>query len=132
VLVEYLVELDHADRVRTFINRALSDRDVALAAPDLVFPEATSALRRLVRLQKINATEADWAATQLARFPLIAESSRGLIEDAWSMREQMSIYDACYVALARRLDGEFVSTDGPLVRRLRQRRERVEFLGDES
>jgi predicted nucleic acid-binding protein len=35
----------------------------------------------------------------------------GLLEDAWSLRANVSAYDACYVALARELKAELITAD---------------------
>jgi len=42
--------------------------------------------------------------------------STGLIRGVWSLRANLSAYDACYLAVARLLECPLLSTDAPLRR----------------
>jgi len=87
-----------------------------LIAPDIVNPEVLQSLRGLERAGKLSSERAARAVAQLARSPLARVPTTGLMAEAWSLRFNLSAYDACYVALARRLDCPLVTTDGPMRR----------------
>src|SRR5262249_3447500 len=89
VVVEYLVAsplTPQADRV----FRATVDRDVELWAPDLLYAEAVSALRRLAAGRSISLRAAETAVERLIRLPLIATGTAGLMSRAWDMRVDMT------------------------------------------
>jgi len=48
----------------------------------------------------------------------------------WSLRANVSAYDACYVALAETLRAPLVTADRKLIRALAHREVRTVFLGD--
>jgi predicted nucleic acid-binding protein len=117
VVVEFLVQLEytaHAD----LLFRALADSESTLQlwAPDLLFPESASALRKLVRLKAISATAGTIAVDRLGRLPVAATGTAALLADAWKMRNNATIYDACYLTLAKRLDAPLVTADKRLAR----------------
>lgn len=84
--------------------------------PHLIDSEIASGLRRLVTRQDI-AADAGWAALDtwqqlgVARHPVFA-----LLERVWTLRENVSAYDATYVALAEALDCPLVTADARLSR----------------
>jgi predicted nucleic acid-binding protein len=129
VAVEYLVALTWPKQATTVFRAALA-HGKELWAPDLIYTEALSALRRLVTMKALGATAGTRATQQLARLPLSVGGTNGLIAAIWSLRSNVSAYDASYVALARALDATFVTADEKLARSMRSRRDRVVFLGD--
>lgn len=50
--------------------------------------------------------------------------------DVWSMKEFLTPYDACYVALAEALGAPFVTAERNLAVELHKRRKRVRYLGE--
>jgi predicted nucleic acid-binding protein len=84
--------------------------------PHLIDAEVASALRRLVTRRLLDAG-AGWAALQtwsnlgVTRHPL-----PGLLERVWQLRENLSAYDASYVALAEALGCAVVTADTRLSR----------------
>jgi predicted nucleic acid-binding protein len=56
------------------------------------------------------------AIARLAESDISRVPTRLLLRDMWSMRANLSAYDACYVALARALDCPLLTTDEPLTR----------------
>jgi predicted nucleic acid-binding protein len=67
-------------------------------------------------LKAIRATEATTAVDRLSRLPIAATGTAALLADAWQLRDTVTIYDACYLALAARLDAPFVTADERLAR----------------
>jgi predicted nucleic acid-binding protein len=87
-----------------------------LAAPELVDLEVTSALRGLHRVGKLNERRAHQALADLRELPLRRAPHRGLITRCWELRENLTTYDASYVALAELLGATLVTTDARLSR----------------
>lgn len=42
---------------------------------------------------------------------IVRVSTVGLMSDAWALRHNLTAYDACYVALARRLGSALITGD---------------------
>lgn len=87
-----------------------------LIAPDVINPETMQSLRGLERGGKLSGERATQAVAKLSRGAVETVPTAGLIEDAWSLRANVSAYDACYVALARALHCPLLTTDAPLRR----------------
>lgn len=109
-LAEYLAGGAHAAQVRA---RLLRDSE-ALWAPHLVDAEVGHVLRRAVMYGELQAGVAKAALTDLAELPLRRAGHVGLLERAWSLRANVSFYDALYVALAEHLDMALVTLDARL------------------
>jgi predicted nucleic acid-binding protein len=112
VLVEYLASGEHAEAAR---ERILAEPH-AIWAPHLIDAEVGHALRRAVRLGKLDGEAATEALWHLAELPLRRVSHEVLIRYAWALRENVSFYDALYVALAELLDQRLITFDARLAR----------------
>lgn len=128
-VVEYLVVLTLTDAATRLFHRAADGR-VEIWAPDLLYPEAVSGLRKLVRLGALDEAPAETAVDHLSRLPINATGTAALMPDAWRMREFLTPYDACYVALAEALDAAFVTGEHNLAVELRRRGKRARYLGE--
>jgi predicted nucleic acid-binding protein len=128
-VVEYLVVLTLTEAATRLFHLAADGR-VELWAPDLVYAESVSALRKLVRLGALAETPAESAVEHLLHLPLTATGTASLMRDAWRMREYLTPYDACYVALAEALGAVFVTAERTLAGELSKRRKRVRYLGE--
>lgn len=127
--VEYLVALTLTDPATRLFHLAAARR-VELWAPDLVYAESASALRKLVRLEAIAAATARAAVENLVKLPISIAGTAALMPDVWRMRAFLTPYDACYVALAEALGAELVTAERDLAMELRKRRKRARFLGE--
>src|SRR5260370_852046 len=72
-------------------------------AAELVCPESASAVRKPVHGKGISASAGARAVRYLAQLPIATTGTAALIMAVWKMRQYVSPYDACYLALARRL-----------------------------
>ena len=98
---------------------AWSEETVAggsLAAPELILVEVSNVLRRLERTHQISRAEATLAHSALLRleldlFPFVPFSDR-----VWELRENLTCYDAWYVAMAESFDCPLATLDRRLSR----------------
>lgn len=86
-------------------------RGERLAAPELVDLEVASVLRRQFRRGGIDLRRASLALTDLAALPLLRASHRSLLSRSWELRDNLTIYDAVYVALAEALQATLLTGD---------------------
>lgn len=87
-----------------------------MIAPDLIVVEALSALRRLQRQRLITATRAELAVSDLIAAPVQQLPTLALGRHTWRLGGNLSVYDACYVALAAASGCVLVSADARLAR----------------
>lgn len=71
-----------------------------IIAPHLVLAEAASALRRLESTSVVGRLEATAAHTDLTRLDMLLVPYDPFAERIWQLRNNLSCYDAWYVALA--------------------------------
>jgi len=128
-VVEYLVELTLAAPATRLFHLAAEGR-VELWAPDLVYAESASALRKLARLEAITAGSARTAVENLVDLPITIAGTVGLMLAVWRMQAFLTPYDGCYVALADALGAEFVTAERKLAIELHKRKKRARFLGE--
>lgn len=86
------------------------------ASPELVLAEAGSALRRLERTGEISASEATTAYGHLLRFDIVLFPFAPFAVRIWALRNNLTCYDAWYVALAEALGCPLITLDGRLAR----------------
>ncbi len=123
-VVEFLVRLRWADEAERLFQAA-GDGDVDLIAPDIVFLESVSALRKLVVRKAIDAAAGGRAATMLGKLPIRAIAVQPFVGELWGWRENQTPYDAAYAALAKHADAPLVTGDDALVAALRRKPVRV-------
>lgn len=83
-------------------------------APHLLDVEVVQALRRLVRTGEVLPDRAEEAIEDLTVFHVLRHPHVDLLGRAWELRDNVTAYDAMYVALAEALDAPLVTCDGPL------------------
>jgi predicted nucleic acid-binding protein len=89
-------------------------RAEALSAPELVDLEVSSVLRRLVLTGQLPARRAEHALFDLVSLPLERASHAPLLARCWALRDNLTSYDASYVALAEALGAVLVTADARL------------------
>ena len=91
-------------------------RGQELAAPELIDLEVVSVLRRQLSVGRLDARRAGLALDDLLELPIRRVSHRALLRGCWQLRDNLSVYDAAYVALAEALDTLLLTADTRLAR----------------
>jgi predicted nucleic acid-binding protein len=91
-------------------------RNERLAAPHLVDLEVVSVLRRQVRAAAVDPRRASLALADLAAMPLQRAAHAPLIARCWELRDNLTSYDAAYVALAEALGVGLLTGDARLAK----------------
>lgn len=110
------VELLLATELGRSVADRVADPALALDAPHLLDVEVAQALRRLVAAGEIEPDAAATALDDLVLLDLERHSHELLLERVWALRENLTAYDAVYVALAEALDTTLLTCDGRLRR----------------
>ena len=102
-----------------------------LVVPDLFYVECANILWKHVRRFGYSADDARQNLADLTALSVIAVPIVDLVAEALpiALDNGISAYDACYVALARRLQLPLVTADERLVRVFARSTDRVEGLG---
>lgn len=94
--------------------------DEELASPELALVETANVLRRLERAGRISRFEAVGAHRDMLRLDVEMFPFRPFAERVWELRDNLTSYDAWYVAVAEALgcrlatlDRKLARTDGP-------------------
>lgn len=111
-LLEFLLQTSRGTRVEARLFRG----DVELHAPHVVDVEIAQGLRRLVRMGELSSGRAAEAIVDLVDLDLHRHAHLDLLARAWKLRDNISVYDAMYVALAEAIDAPLVTSDGPLAK----------------
>ena len=101
---------DDGDRVR---RRVRGER---LIAPELVDLEVVSVLRRAARDGRLDGRRSAQALDDLEALPLRRVPHLPLLPRIWELRENLTAYDAAYVALAEALGATLLTSDARLSR----------------
>jgi len=119
VVVEFLAPGRVGAAAGRFMRALSWPEPIELFAPDLFLLEVANTLRKLAAAGHIPQTV---AGGLVARLPELAIASVGhavLLSGAWALRQNMTVFDASYAALARELSCPLVTTDAKLARACR-------------
>ncbi|MGH7101847.1 MAG: type II toxin-antitoxin system VapC family toxin [Acetobacteraceae bacterium] len=101
--------------LRTPTAKAVEDRLFApgqtLHAPHLLEVEIAQVLRRYVASGEIDAERGRLALADLQDLPLQRYRHDFLLPRIWALRDNLTAYDAAYVALAEALDSPLLTRD---------------------
>ena len=114
-----MIVVDASAAVAALLNAgpartAISDE--AVHAPHLIDSEVAQALRRLVLRRSLGADDGWAALDSWRRLGIVRHPVGGLLDRVWELRENVSAYDASYLALAEALDCSLLTADARLGR----------------
>jgi predicted nucleic acid-binding protein len=109
-ITEFLLQTPLGSRVEARLFRGSHE----FHAPHLLDVEVVQALRRLVRAGEVRSDRAREAIEDLAALDIRRHSHIDFLSRAWGLRNNLTAYDAMYVALAEAIDAPLVTCDGPL------------------
>lgn len=117
--------------LNTRVGARLADRLLApgetLHAPHLIDVEVAQVLRRYWRTRELDDARGQEALEDLADLPLTRYPHGLLLPRIWELRDNVTAYDAAYVALAEALDAPLVTLDAAL-KSSRAHRARIELF----
>lgn len=99
---------DDGDRARGRL------RDQRLIAPHLIDLEVASAWRRLASAGDLDERRAQLALADLRSLRMRRVANGPLLSRCWELRDNLTVYDAAYVALAEVLDVSLLTADARL------------------
>lgn len=119
-----MIVLDASALVELLLNTALgqavatriADPALGVHVPHLADVEVTQALRRYAMDGDLEAADAAAALDDLRALDLARHAHEPLLDRVWTLRKNLSAYDAVYVALAEALDTVVLTCDGRLAR----------------
>jgi predicted nucleic acid-binding protein len=106
-----LIELLLRTRVGREVSRRVASPELTLHAPHLLDLEVAQVLRRYVRIRVLGAARAQLALGHLRDLDLARYPHEPFLARIWSLRENLTAYDAAYVALAEALDAPLLTCD---------------------
>jgi predicted nucleic acid-binding protein len=98
------------------VSERLLTSDSSLHAPHLLDVEVAQVLRRLVRDGQLEAERASEALLDLRDLPVERYSHEILLPRIWSLRHNLTAYDATYVALTEILGATLLTRDARISR----------------
>ena len=107
---EYLLRTSLGLKVAEIIEGSL------LLAPELLDVEVLSVFRRAVLRHELREERALRAIDDLMDWPIDRIPHKSLVWTAWQHRNNVTAYDAFYVAVARLSNASLITADGPLAR----------------
>ena len=108
-LVEWLLQRPKSAAVDKHLSTVRS-----VHAPYLIDIEVLHALRQLVRGGVVSPSRAMEAIEDFRNFRIRRYPHSDFIDRIWSLRDNLTAYDAVYVALAEELDAPLVTCDGKM------------------
>lgn len=86
-------------------------RGEVVVGPDLLRVEVTSVVRRHLNMGQLTPEQAEAAIGDLLDFPITLFPTAPLLRRVWELRQNLTAYDGCYVALAEAVDSPLVTAD---------------------
>ena len=112
VLVEVLLRMPGADAIAP----RLFDSRQSLHAPHLIDIEIAQVVRRFALGGELDERRGREALADLSDFPLRRYPHDALLPRIWDLRNNLTGYDAAYIALAEALDAPLLTRDQRLAR----------------
>lgn len=110
VIVEVLLRTPAADAIA---QRLFTPRET-LHAPHLMDVEVTQVLRRYVSRGEVDPEHGRALVLLLAQLPITRHAHQPLLARMWELRDNLTAYDAAYMALAEGLRAPLLTRDKAL------------------
>ncbi len=116
-----LVEEPGTEQARSFFSRLADPDPPVIYAPDLLYAECANTVWKYVSHHRYAPQQAQAALDALGALALQVIPTQLLFQEAFrlGLRFRITVYDACYLALAQRLRCPLVTEDKDLARRVR-------------
>lgn len=111
-----LVELVLATPLGLSVADRISDPGRGLNVPHLADLEVAQALRRFVREGALDQRTAETALADFGALDIDRHAHEPVLARIWQLRENLTAYDAAYVALAEVLGAVLLTADARLAR----------------
>jgi len=98
------------------VGERLADPDQAIHAPHLLGVEVAQVVRRYLQQGDLVLDRGEAALSDLADLDIVRHPHEPLLARMWRLRDNLTAYDAAYVALAEALDAPLVTLDARLAR----------------
>ena len=108
-VLEWLFDTPKAEALQRIL-----DEETNLHAPELIDIEVTQVIRRYHLNQGISVERCQQALDDFCDLPIHRVSHRDLLPLIWHYRDNLSAYDASYVALAELLNTRLITSDRKL------------------
>lgn len=108
------VELVLNSEVGRRVAQEIAPPEISLNAPHLLDVEVTHVIRALVQRGAVPADEATQALIDYSQMGLERYGHADLLPRVWELRENLTAYDAVYVALAELLGATLLTCDARL------------------
>jgi len=132
VVAKLFVDEELSDEARTLLGRLALPEPDQFFAPDLMPVECANVLWKYVQFYGYDVELARANLADLADLAIQIVPIHSLFQEAFELghRLNITIYDACYIALAEGLGYPLITADKPLARRLAEAGLSVLYLGD--
>jgi predicted nucleic acid-binding protein len=111
-----LVELLLGTESGRSIASCIADPEIALHIPHLADVEVAQTLRRFVRDGELDVASSISALENLQALDVQRHAHEPLLGRIWALRQNLTAYDAAYVALAEALEATLLTCDAKLSR----------------
>ena len=106
-----LIEVLRRTPAAQAVERRLFEPGLTLHAPHLIDIEVAQVIRRHAARDEVDEARARAALADLTDFPLRRYPHDFLLPRIWALRDNLTAYDAAYVALAETLDAPLLTRD---------------------
>lgn len=110
--LDLLLTLGAHERIRERIERP----GETIHAPHVIDLEIVQGLRRLTRSRRVDPERSAAALEDFCDLRLERYAAIPFVERIWQLRDNVSAFDAAYIALAEALDAPLITADAALAR----------------